>query len=297
MSHDKGLSLYLKYAFSGALCCCITHSAVVPIDVVKTRMQSNPGLYESLIHGVRTIYKTEGFGMLYQGLGPTAVGYFIQGALKFGFYEFFKHKYALFVGPEYAEKYRIPIWLAAGGSAEVLADIGLCPLEATRVRLVADPSFARGLPDAITRIVRQEGFWSLYKGMPPILLKQVPYTMAKFGVFEWVSDTIYRVLQKAGKPKSELSDGTKLFVSFNSGIIAGLVAAIVSQPADTVFTKINQKKINTGMIRAIIDIMKELGAKNLFLGLKERCVMVATLTAGQFFIYDGLKQLMGIAKK
>jgi len=51
------------------------------------------------------------------------------------------------------------------------------------------------------------------------------------------------------------------------------------------------------MVRAIVDIMKELGLRNLFLGLPTRIIMVGTLTAGQFFIYDGLKQLMGIAKK
>jgi len=239
---DSGLSLYLKYALSGAICCCVTHSSVVPIDVVKTRMQSNPGLYKNTRNGLYTVYTKEGFSMLFQGLGPTAVGYFIQGALKFGFYEYFKHKYALIVGPEYAEKYRIPLWLAAGGSAEVFADIGLCPLEATRVRLVADPKFARGLSDGITSIIRQEGFFSLYKGMPPILLKQVPYTMAKFAVFEGVSELIYGTLQKAGKPKSEIPDGAKLLVSLSSGIFAGVVAAVISQPADTVFTKINQKK-------------------------------------------------------
>ncbi len=45
----------------------------------------------------------------------------MQGFFKFGFYEVFKKSYAELVGGgQTAEKYRIPIWLAASASAEVI---------------------------------------------------------------------------------------------------------------------------------------------------------------------------------
>ena len=37
--------MYARYALAGALCCALTHGAVVPLDVVKTRMQLEPGVY------------------------------------------------------------------------------------------------------------------------------------------------------------------------------------------------------------------------------------------------------------
>ena len=40
-----GVGLYARYALAGALCCALTHGAVVPLDVVKTRMQLEPGVY------------------------------------------------------------------------------------------------------------------------------------------------------------------------------------------------------------------------------------------------------------
>ena len=32
----------MRYFFSGGICCCISHGMTVPIDVVKTRMQTGP---------------------------------------------------------------------------------------------------------------------------------------------------------------------------------------------------------------------------------------------------------------
>eukprot|EP00871_Galdieria_phlegrea_P004244 jgi/Galph1/4820/GphlegSOOS_G3422.1 len=291
---EDGITLYLKYALGGAICCCVTHSSTVPIDVVKTRLQTDPGRYKNMFDGFRTIVKEEGAGMLLQGLGPTAVGYFLQGTFKFGFYEFFKKYFSELAGPENAVTFRFPIWLTAGACAEFIADLFLCPLEATRIRLVAEPSFAKGLTDGFMKLAKDEGFIGLYKGLGPILFKQVPYTMAKFSVFETASEFIYRTLRNVGYPRESMSEGMQLVVSLNSGVIAGLAAAIVSQPADTVLSKINQVKTEGSTAKAIVSIMKQLGVRKLFLGTGPRCLMVGWLTAGQFFIYDYVKQLLGI---
>jgi len=291
---EDGITLYLKYALGGAICCSVTHSSTVPIDVVKTRLQTDPGRYKGMFDGFRTIIKEEGAGMLLQGLGPTAVGYFLQGTFKFGFYEFFKKYFSELAGPENAVAFRFPIWLTAGACAEFIADLFLCPLEATRIRLVAEPSFAKGLTDGFMKLAKDEGFVGLYKGLGPILFKQVPYTMAKFSVFETAQEVIYRTLRNVGYPRESMSEGMQLVVSLNSGIIAGLAAAIVSQPADTVLSKINQVKTEGSTAKAIVTIMKQLGVRRLFLGIGPRCLMVGWLTAGQFFIYDYVKQLLGI---
>lgn len=50
------------------------------------------------------ITKQEGAPALLLGFAPTAVGYSIQGALKFGGFEFLKHKVVNIVGEETAAK-------------------------------------------------------------------------------------------------------------------------------------------------------------------------------------------------
>lgn len=44
------------------------------------------------------------------------------------------------------------------------------------------------------------------------------------------------------KPKSECSKGEQLGVSFGAGYIAGVLCAVVSQPADNLVSKMNAQK-------------------------------------------------------
>lgn len=89
---------------------------------------------------------------------PTAIGYSLQGACKFGFYEYFKHKYAELAGPEVAHKYRTGLYLAASASAEMIADMALCPWEALKVRMqTATEPFAPSTLAGFRKILVQEG--------------------------------------------------------------------------------------------------------------------------------------------
>lgn len=64
-------------------------------DVVKTKMQTDPAKYnKGVIQAARDIVAKEGAGFLLAGLGPTVVGYGLEGALKFGCYESFKKLFA-----------------------------------------------------------------------------------------------------------------------------------------------------------------------------------------------------------
>jgi len=289
----SGLGLYARFAFAGALCCSITHGALTPVDVVKTRIQLSPEIYnKGMIDGFRQVIKNEGSGALLTGFGPTAAGYFLQGAFKFGGYEFWKKTFIDKLGFETAQNNRTAIYLASSAIAEFFADVALCPLEATRIRLVSQPSFAPGLVSGFTRLLKEEGVLrGFYSGFGPILFKQIPYTMAKFVVFELASENIYKSL---GKTKDQLPNSTVTMVNLGSGIIAGTCAAIISQPADTLLSKINKQKGADGSVMSRLFAMgKQLGPSGLFLGLGPRIVMVATLTAGQFAIYGDIKRVLG----
>ncbi|CAM9757151.1 unnamed protein product [Chrysoparadoxa australica] len=294
-----GLGHFLKGALAGGLCCAgVTHGALCPVDVVKTRIQLDPVKYnQGMVGGFRQVIAEEGVGALATGLGPTAVGYFVQGWFKFGGVEFFKIKAAERLGTDDAWRYRVAINLGAAAAAEFMADVFLCPLEATRIRLVSDPAFADGLLTAFPKILKQEGVIAgFYSGFAPILFKQIPYTMAKFAVQGAAAETMYKSM---GKTPAQLGDSAKMAVSLASGVIAGVAAAIISHPADTLLSLVNKEGAGgEGTILKRLGVLaKETGPKKLFLnGLGPRCVMIGTLTAGQFAIFDTFMDLTGASK-
>ena len=187
----SGLALYSRFALAGAICCSVTHGGLTPVDVyvtfdtrqgcmlihvahsVKTRIQLDPVTYNrGMIGGFRQVIANEGAGALLTGFGPTAAGYFLQGAFKFGGYELFKQQFINYFGYETASNNRTAIYLASSATAEFFADIALCPLEATRIRLVSQPEFASGLIGGFGKIAKQEGIGAFYSGFGPILFKQ-----------------------------------------------------------------------------------------------------------------------------
>lgn len=289
---------YLKSALAGGICCSFTHGAVCPVDVVKTRIQLDPVKYNSgMVGGFRTVIKEEGMMALSTGIGATAVGYFIQGWFKFGGVEVFKIKMAYAMGERKAWENRTAIYLGAAAGAEFIADCFLCPLEACRIRAVSDPTFASGLPGVAARLMKEEGVISgFYSGFGPILFKQIPYTMAKFAVQGRASESMYNSL---GKKPADLGVLGNTGIALGSGVIAGVVSAIISHPADTLLSKMNVKGSGgDGSIPSrMLNVTKEMGvAKLCMTGLGARCVMIGTLTALQFGIFDTVMRSLGAEK-
>jgi solute carrier family 25 phosphate transporter 3 len=91
MSGDKhDLSYFAKCMTGGALACGLTHVLILPLDLVKCRRQVQPNLYKGIYDGFSKIKATEGILGLGVGWIPTLIGYSMQGAVRFGFYEIFK---------------------------------------------------------------------------------------------------------------------------------------------------------------------------------------------------------------
>lgn len=133
---------------------------------------------------------------------------------------------------------------------------------------------------------------TLLHSFGPILFKQVPYTMAKFYFFEIALEAL---IKATGKQKEQLTSGEATGLNLAGGVISGCCAAFVSQPADTLLSKINKSKALPGETTTgrLVKIAQQLGVRGLFAGMGARFVMIGTLTAGQFAIYGDLKRALG----
>ena len=124
----------------------------------------------------------------------------------------------------------------------------------------------------------------------------VPYTMAKFAVQGLAAEQIFTLL---GQDAKAATPSTALGVALGSGVIAGVAAAVISHPADTLLSKINKAGAGgTGStVSRLANIAREVGFWKLCTtGLGARCVMIGTLTAGQFAIFDSILLLTGAGK-
>jgi len=275
---------YALCAVGGALSCGLTHTAVTPLDLVKCRLQVNKEKYKSLGNGFKVTVQEAGARGLLLGWAPTAIGYTAQGICKFGFYEFFKNIYSGMLGEENTYLYRTSLYLAASASAEFFADIALSPMESCKVRMQTSlpGTFPTTLRGAFPQILKEEGVNGFYKSLVPLWGRQIPYTMMKFACFERTVEAIYQYV--VPKPRAECSKSEQLVVTFAAGYIAGVFCAVVSHPADTIVSYMNKAKGSS-----VGDAAKALGFNGMWAGLGPRIIMIGTLTALQWFIYDGVK--------
>lgn len=155
---------------------------------------------------------------------------------------------------------------------------------------------------------------SLFKSLPSLWGRQIPYTMMKFWSFEATVAAIYNFL---GKPKDQYNKVQQLGVSAAAGYFAGIFCAVVSHPADTCVSSEPPSNIHQGATATDLanfspsaelnaplkpgqakptlgSIYAEIGFGGLWSGLGTRIFMVGTLTALQWLIYDTFKVTMGL---
>lgn len=85
-----------------------------------------------------------------------------------------------------------------------------------------------------------------------------------------------------------------MVVSFASGYMAGVICALVSHPADTIVSKLNNVKTESGVSAAVKQIYKEIGFRGLWNGLTARIIMIGTITGFQWYIYNTFKAAVGL---
>ena len=157
-SCEFGSAKYYAFCgFGGMLSCGLTHTAVVPLDLVKCRIQVDPAKYKNIFTGFKVTVAEGGMRVLAKGWAPTFIGYSLQGIGKFGFYELFKNVYSGILGEEKTFLYRTSLYLASSASAEFFADIFLCPMEAVKVRIQTMPGFANTLREGFPKLYGKEG--------------------------------------------------------------------------------------------------------------------------------------------
>jgi solute carrier family 25 (mitochondrial phosphate transporter), member 3 len=293
-----------RFFVAGGLSAATSHGITTPVDVVKTRMQSDAGLQKLGLAGAAAdLLRQEGPAVLLEGLGPTVVGYGVEGALKFGLYESMKPAFAGWLHSATADL-SLP-YLLASVTAGAAASVILCPMEQLRIRAVTDPTF-QGLPD----LVAEGGLVGLFRGLPAMLSKQVPYTYGKQVTYDEFASFLYSAGDSVlGLPEAAI----RVEVSVVAAFLASMVACLLSHPGDVVLTSTYKKKKKEeaadrdrdgaaslaapqprDFLATVRSIYAAHGVGGFVAGITARLVHVGVIVTSQLVLYDSVKQVLGL---
>ena len=288
-SFDYFLLCMLGGVFSG-----LPHTILTPIDIIKCRVQV--GEYQTFSEGFHHILHLDAKGvwlhslpLFFRGWAPTFIGYSLQGALKYGLYEYFKFTYTNMFAADGSSHGKVWLFLMASCSAEICADVALAPWEAVKIKMQTTKTYPPILSIIVPRVWASEGFHGFFKGLPPLWVRQVPYTMMKFSSFEKIVELLYSVVLQGHK--SSFPNSVQLLVSLFGGCCAGALCALVSHPADTLVSKLNQRHDAS---KGVLNLLRELSCGDLWKGIGLRIIMIGALTSMQWLFYDSFKVLVGL---
>eukprot|EP00919_Chromeraceae_sp_WS-2016_P056764 GHVR01134659.1.p1 GENE.GHVR01134659.1~~GHVR01134659.1.p1 ORF type:complete len:319 (+),score=55.00 GHVR01134659.1:605-1561(+) len=234
---------WMTLVISGAAGCG-SWMFVHPVDSLKTRMQlANEGGkkgYNSLPHALKTIFKTEGPFALYGGLSAGLTRQATYTALRAGLYQIFRDKgsEALSIkdGPS-ATALRAGCGLMSGAISATIC----CPVEVALVRMQADGrnpvAERRGYTNvfnAISRIVKEEGLATCWRGSNPTVVRAMVVNMVQLATYDEAKDWYKRYLS-----------GFPLHVA--ASVTSGFFFSASSLPFDVVKVRMqNQKLLEDG---------------------------------------------------
>ncbi|KAK3569299.1 hypothetical protein QTP86_026549, partial [Hemibagrus guttatus] len=212
-------------------------TAVYPIDLVKTRMQNQRStgsfvgelMYKNSFDCAKKVLRYEGFFGFYRGLLPQLIGVAPEKAIKLTA-RIMNSLVNDFVRDKFTDKDdTIPLAaeVLAGGCAGGSQVIFTNPLEIVKIRLQVAGEITTGPRVSALTVMKDLGFFGLYKGAKACFLRDIPFSAIYFPVY--------------AHTKTQLADEEGRLGAFqllSAGAIAGVPAASLVTPADVIKTRL-----------------------------------------------------------
>lgn len=224
-------------AVSGAAGSCV----VFPIYKVKTRLQSIPSTDKrGGFQQAKEIIKKEGFFNLYRGLQAELVGI---GPVKAS---------ALFANDFFRSQLKNKSTGKLGMKEELMSGVGTglivttfyCPQEIVTIRMQM-----QGMPGVIDQsmfsIVKELGLTGLYNGVGATALREIPFCVIHFSIYNYLKNNVTPLIPRDTKTNLPTNSGL-----IYCGFIAGMIAAGLDTPADTIKTRLQNGNVQ---YKGIID--------------------------------------------
>ncbi|KAK4349104.1 hypothetical protein RND71_031859 [Anisodus tanguticus] len=156
-----------------------------PLELVKTRLTIQRGVYDGLLDAFVKILKEGGPGELYRGLTPSLIGVIPYAATNYFAYDSLRKAYRKIFKEEKIGNIET---LLIGSAAGAISSTATFPLEVARkhmqVGAVSGRVVYKNVIHALASILEKEGIQGLYKGLGPSCMKLVPAAGISFMCYE-----------------------------------------------------------------------------------------------------------------
>lgn len=297
-------TFWFKYTLS-ALAAVVAESVTYPLDLTKTRLQIQG---ERNVEGeaaviqkrgmVRTvvgIVHEEGASKIFQGLPPALYRHIVYTGCRMSIYEVIREK-ILKKNPDGS----YPLWKSSLGglTAGALGQFIASPTDLVKVqmqmegrrRLEGKPPRVKNTAQAFRKIVTEEGFRGLYRGVVPNVQRAALVNMGDLATYDSVKQRILRY--------TTLKDNWVTHTLASA--CSGLVAAILGTPADVVKTRImNQPTENgrgtlyKGSLDCLVKTVRQEGFFALYKGFLPIWARMAPWSLTFWITFEEIRKLCG----
>jgi hypothetical protein len=246
-----------------------------PVDTVRARLQvlrANDirGSFAALRHVVRQTAAQEGLRGFYGGYGTVFMFSMPTNAIYFASYSAFKRDYSKRFGDTSA------VYLAAGFSAQICASILWTPFDVVKQRLQVQnqSTDGTGVVGMVRRIAAKDGWMGLYRGMFAGWAVWCPFSAVYFCTFERISEQLLWL-----QPTPEVAAQRRFGIDLLSGMIAGAIGGVFTQPLDALKTRLQVSQQQVGerltVLNVLTTMLKEEGVAPLYRGVWGRVLWLA----------------------
>ncbi|GAQ87808.1 mitochondrial substrate carrier family protein [Klebsormidium nitens] len=177
-----------------------------PLELVKTRLTVERGVYRGVLHCFAQIIKEEGAAELYRGLAPSLVGIIPYAGSNYFAYDTLRRTWRKIAKKTDKQITNIET-LFIGSAAGAFAATATFPLEVARKQMQVGKLggrvvYANSL-EAFKGIVKEKGLGGLYVGLGPSLIKLIPAA----GILFMTNEAIKKVWVDEPKKTEEVVEG------------------------------------------------------------------------------------------
>ncbi|KAG1966934.1 mitochondrial glycine transporter A [Pimephales promelas] len=272
----------LKAFMCGSLSGTCSTLLFQPLDLLKTRLQTlQPGSGRvGLVEVFVSVLRTEKLVGLWRGVSPSFVRCIPGVGIYFSTYFTLKQHF-------FADGAPGPLHSALlGAGARCVAGVCMLPVTVIKTRFESGRYQYRSVSGALRSVCQTEGPKALFSGLTATLLRDTPFS----GIYVMIySQTKYSL-----PPEISQSSYAPL-ANFSCGVLAGVLASVLTQPADVVKTHV---QVSPDVFSRTSDVLryiyKDQGLVGFFRGAVPRSLRRTLMAAMAWTVYEQLMAQMGL---